>query len=245
MVAKSFQTLPIIGEPYTLNGRQYVTVATKSGERRVRWYSEDEYYRMYPDETPAKKTTKSLKEVLGFAKGYISLFKGDVDEDRDEFIHSDSIRYNRLFGWYCPSECDLPENVPDHLTIIFLSWDDIAVDDDTLLGEQTVRRVIEGVLFQPSESEHQGAIGDKISVKATVKKVTPIDGMYGRTYFHVFHDEKGNAYTWNTKTQSLTQGRIVQLSGTISAHDTYRNEKQTKLVRCKINDVQLLGDQTR
>ena len=231
MVAKSFQVLPLIGEPYTLNGRQYIKVATKSGERQVRWYSEDEYYRMYPDETPKTKKTRSLKEVLGFEKGYISLITDDIDDDH-ELVHSPAVRYNRLFGWFCPSDCELPDGV----NAVSLSWDDIAVDEDTLLGEQTVRRVVEGSRFQPSGSQHQGAIGDKIEVRVVVKKVTPIDGMYGRTYFHVFHDENGNAYTWNTKTQSLTQGRTITLTGTVSAHDTYRNENQPKLVRCKIND---------
>ena len=51
MVAKSFQSLRQIGEPYTKNGRQYVKVEKKSGgEREVRWYTEAEYAKMYPDE---------------------------------------------------------------------------------------------------------------------------------------------------------------------------------------------------
>ena len=228
MVAKSYQSLQQIGEPYTRSGRQYIKVATKSGEKEVRWYSEDEYYRMYPDETPKNKKILSLKEVLGFEKGYITLFKGEIDENESNFIHSPDVRYNRLFGWYCPSGRDIPSSLPDDITTVSLSWDDIAIDEDTLLAEASVRRVVEGILFQPSGSEHQGEIGDKISVQAIVKKVMPIDGMYGRTYFHVFHDLQGNVYTWNTKTQCLTQGKNINLVGTVSAHDIYRNEKQTK-----------------
>lgn len=236
MVAKSYQSLQMIGEPYTQNGKQYIKVAAKSGEKAVRWYSDDEYYRMYPDEVPTKNKVRSLKEVLGFEKGYITLFQGEVNESEDVFIHSPNARYNRLFGWYCPSECDLPEGIPSHLTIVRLQWDDIAVDDDTLLGEKQVRRVVEGLLFQPSGSQHQGAIGDKLTVTVTVKRVMPIDGMYGRTYFHVFEDATGNVYTWNTKTQSLSQGKTINLQGTVSSHDTFRNENQTKLVRCKVNE---------
>jgi hypothetical protein len=236
MVAKSYQSLQMVGEPFTQNGRQYIKVITKSGtEKTVRWYTDDEYYQMYPEETPKTKKTKSLKEVLGFEKGYITLFKGEYDDD-SEFLHSPSVQYNRLFGWFCPSHCKYPDNIPDDVTLILLNWDDIAVDDDTLLAEQTVRRLVEGSLFQPSESQHQGAIGDKISARVVVKKVMPIDGMYGRTYFHVFHDDLGNVYTWNTKTQNLSQGRVINLTGTVSAHDTYRNENQTKLVRCKVDE---------
>lgn len=235
MVAKSYQNLQQIGEPYTRNGRQYIKVATKSGEKEVRFYSEDEYYRMYPDETPKNKKIKSLKEVLGFEKGYISLFRGEYDEDAD-FLQSSATRYNRLFGWFCPSSSELPNELPDGVTPVVLNWDDIAVDEDTLLAEQVVRRTVEGILFQPSGSEHQGEVGDRVSAQVIVKKVMPIDGMYGRTYFHVFHDLKGNVYTWNTKTQCLTQGKTITLIGTVSAHDVYRNEKQTKLVRCKVDE---------
>ena len=43
MVAKSYQELPIIGEPYVKNNRMYVLVKTKSNrEKEVRWYSDQE-----------------------------------------------------------------------------------------------------------------------------------------------------------------------------------------------------------
>ena len=233
MVAKSYQSLPLIGEPYSKNGRQYIKVKTKSGnEKEVRFYSEEEYYRMYPDETPTVKKLRTLKEVLGFSKGYITLLNVKDLEEEEEYI-PDVARFNRLFGWFVASEDNLPTIIDGRITLDTLYWDDIAVDDDTLLKEEAVRRVVDGLRFQPSTSEHQGAIGDKIEEWVRVKRVMPIDGYFGRTYLHIFEDARGNVYTWNTKTQSMTTDKWIILQGTISAHDEYRGEKQTKLVRCK------------
>ena len=51
MVAKSYQGLEILCEPYELaKGRLYVKVRTKSGaNKEVRWYTEAEYAKMYPE----------------------------------------------------------------------------------------------------------------------------------------------------------------------------------------------------
>jgi hypothetical protein len=233
MVAKTYQSLPLIGEPYTNKGRQYIKVATKRGEKEVRWYSDDEYYRMYPDETPTSKKTRTLKEVLGFEHGFITLLRF-ASEDFDENEIPRVARNNRLFGWHIASEDEVPTVLPPEITIDRLSWDDIAVDDDTLLKEDVVRRVVDGIRFKPSGSQHIGSVGDRIEEWVYVKKVMPIDGYYGRTYLHIFEDVNGNVYTWNTKTAHLTVDRWITLAGTISAHDEYRNEKQTKLVRCKV-----------
>lgn len=237
MVAKSYQSLPLIGEPYLKNGRQYIKVATKSGgTKEVRFYSEEEYYKMYPEETPKTTKIRTLKEVLGFENGYITLFKGNYDDDA-QFLQSSSARYNRLFGWFCASCDELPPDIPDEVILVQLVWEDIAVDEDTLLGEQAVKRIVDGLLFAPSTSKHVGAIGDRITVRAVVKKVISVDGYYGLTYFHIFDGNDGNVYTWNTKTAHLSEGREIELTGTISSHDTYRNECQNKLVRCKTTDV--------
>ena len=232
MVAKSFQSLPIIGEPYTLNGRQYIKVATARGERQVRWYSADEYYRLYPAETPEKKKTRSLKEVLGFERGFITLLRFDENQLNETELPKVA-RNNRLFGWHIASEDKLPSIMAAGISLDTLYWDDIAVDEDTLFKEETVRRVVDGIRFKPSASKHIGSIGDKIEKWVYIKRVMPIDGYYGRTYLHIFEDIENNVYTWNTKTANLTAERWVTLQGTISAHEEYRGEKQTKLVRCK------------
>ena len=49
MVAKSYQSLKQIGEPYYKNGKQYVVVLNENtgNKREVRWYTESEYVKLY------------------------------------------------------------------------------------------------------------------------------------------------------------------------------------------------------
>ena len=49
MVAKSFQNMKQLGEPFNEKGKMYVNVKNeKSGTvRKVRWYTESEYAKMY------------------------------------------------------------------------------------------------------------------------------------------------------------------------------------------------------
>ena len=51
MVAKSYQKMKQLGEPFKDKGKMYVKVITEKGnEKTVRWYSDIEYAKMYPDE---------------------------------------------------------------------------------------------------------------------------------------------------------------------------------------------------
>ena len=73
MVAKSFQGMTLLCEPYESNKKMYVKIRNeKTGtERVVRWYTESEYIKMYPEEKDKiVVTTKAnpQKEVLGFTK---------------------------------------------------------------------------------------------------------------------------------------------------------------------------------
>ena len=74
MVAKSYQTMTQVGEPYESAGKMYVQVKNeKTGNiRQVRWYTEAEYAKMYGEKVEkSPKEFKSQKQVLGFDNGYI------------------------------------------------------------------------------------------------------------------------------------------------------------------------------
>ena len=48
MVAKSYQKLKIVKEPYMANGKMYVQVEMGNGaHKQVRWYSDKEYAKYY------------------------------------------------------------------------------------------------------------------------------------------------------------------------------------------------------
>ena len=103
MVAKSYQALKKLSEPFAESGRMYIMVQLKSGkEKKVRWYTEKEYQRMYPGEkkkTPGKPHGPQ-KKVLGFVEDKIYLIK--------EPIEGYDCRYAKWWGWYIPTPLNNP-----------------------------------------------------------------------------------------------------------------------------------------
>ena len=224
MVAPSFANLERLSEPFEENGKEYILVKTKSGTtRKVRWYEE-----------PMKKI-RPLKEVLGFTKGYITIFKGDTYSLLEWFQES-TARYHKIWGWYFISEEELPE-IPAGLTPIQLKWEDVAfADEDQLRPESQIKEHIDSLMYDPSPSKWQGEIGDRITRYVTVTKVIELpDGYYGPSTFYLFEDEEENEYTWTTAARKLELGETYEIVGTIKSLSKYKGKEQTVLIRCRVN----------
>lgn len=222
--APSFANLERLSEPFEENGKEYILVKTKSGTtRKVRWYEE-----------PMKKI-RPLKEVLGFTKGYITIFKGDTYSLLEWFQES-TARYHKFWGWYFVSDEELPE-IPSGITPIQLKWEDVAfVDEDQLRPESQIKEHIDSLMYDPSPSRWQGEVGDRIDRTLTVIKVTPLeDGYYGPSTFFLFRDEYDNEYCWTTGSKSLDLNATYEVRGTIKALQKYKGKEQTVLTRCRIN----------
>lgn len=224
-VAKSYQKFKIDGEPYKVNNRLYVKLETG---KQVRWYSDAEYNRMYPQE---HQVLRPYSHVLGFIKGYILLVKGDTLSNI-EWLRAAVTRYNRCFGWFLPSECEIPEDTPKDLEWVKLEWEEIS-SNDTLKPELEIRSIVESKIFEQSPSNFVGEVGDTIEVTAIVKKVGNYNGTYGFSYVYTLEDDYKNIFVWFT-TKSLTLGNIYTLKGRVKDHKTYKNEKQTFITRCQI-----------
>lgn len=239
MVAKSFQSLEILDEPHTVSGKPalYVTVRTKTGGTRVvRWYSDKEYAKMYPGEAPAAtQPLRSLKEVLGFEKGYITIFKGNTYEDRDYF-KLNAARYHKLWGWYFISTDELPTDIPEDVTPIQLNWEDISTDDNTLKNDAAITAAVESLIYEPDDSEYQGEIGDKLELVLIVEKAIALDGFYGASTMHIMRDYDGNCYVWTTSARSWEPQTEHHIIGTVKDHRLYKGTKQTVLTRCRSLD---------
>ena len=222
--APSFTNLERLSEPFEENGKEYILVKTKSGTtRKVRWY-----------EGPIKKI-RPLKEVLGFTKGYITIFKGDT-YSLLEWFQKSTARYHKFWGWYFTSEEELPE-IPAGITPIQLKWEDVAfVDEDQLRPESQIKEHIDSLMYDPSPSKWQVEVGDRIDRTLTVIKVTPLeDGYYGPSTFFLFRDEYDNEYCWTTGSKSLDLNATYEVRGTIKALQKYKGKEQTVLTRCRIN----------
>ena len=102
MVAKSYQAYEILTEPYVKNGRKYVDINYKNKTKTVRWYSDAEYAKLYPSMTTSVTPTIDLRDILGFQKGYITIFKGAIAANEHFFEKSNAL-FQVAIGWYVVS----------------------------------------------------------------------------------------------------------------------------------------------
>ena len=231
MVARSYQVYRQVGEPYKKNNRMYVKVEGPNKVlKEVRWYTEDEYRKLYPDE-PMASETRPLKEVLGFDHGFITIFKGDTYAELDWFRESNA-RYNKIFGWYVISAEPLPEDIPAGIEPIKLDWSLVSRPDGKLKEERDIRAVMDGLMYEPSSSEYQGNVGDRLDLQVKVISVTQKETMYGYMSTHIFEDACGNRYMWATTSKTWPAGNDMHIRGTVKEHTTYKNVKTTVLTRC-------------
>lgn len=234
-VAKSFQSMKQITEPYLVSGRMYVKVQNpKTGaERQVRWYTDAEYAKMYPDEAkPAEsKILRTQKSALGFDKGYITIFKGDTYANLEWFQQSIA-RYTRYWGWYIASTDELPDDIPEGVTPVQLLWELVGTEGEVLKPEHLVLKAVENILYDAGTSEYVGTVGERLTLTLAVTATRSIDGYYGHATAHTMEDEDGNVFVWITGAKNWPVGSVKTIKGTIKEHKEFRNVKQTVLTRC-------------
>lgn len=151
MVAKTYQGLPFVGEVYTIGKNSYINVLTKKGfEKRVRWYTIDEYCKMYPDADRKQIMRendpywKPLKHVLMGTTGFVWVLEGDPTPYLEELRASKYIWYNCYFGWHIKGNEDdsIIEATREWFVIHKLEWDEIGIDEDTIRPIEAVRAVV-------------------------------------------------------------------------------------------------------
>ncbi len=233
-VAPSFQNFEMLSEPYAVNGKMYIRVRNpKTGtERQVRWYDESKTPKAAAPKVNAQDAFyKPQKEVLGFTKGYITIFKGDTYAEIDWFRASIA-RYARWWGWYIISTEEIPNDLPVGLETIRLPWELVGDDSGKLLPEAEVQKAVEALIYDEGTSEFVGSINERLEIQITVVRAIDIENDYGHSTMHIMEDNCGNQYVWTTAAKSWSEGSIKTIRGTVKDHRTYRNVKQTILTRC-------------
>ena len=241
MVAKTFQTMTQLGEPYEVNGKSYVQVRNeKTGTvRQVRWYTPSEYRKLYPDsntkapveEKKKDKYYRPLCDVLGFNKGYITIFS-NADEENEYFIACAVARYSTRWGWYIPSEDEVPTDLPEGINKHILNYASVFNNPDTLKPDAEINRAIDSLIYEPSASQFVGTIGERIEIDVMVVNAVKLENQYGLSTLHVFEDTNQNQYVWATSAKSWAIGTAHHIRGTVKAHKSYRGVNQTILQRC-------------
>ena len=235
-VAKSYQSLEILCDPYTLDkGRQYVKVRTKSGEnKQVRWYSDAEYAKLYPEAKTEAAVARPTdrKSVLGFRNGFITIFKGNTF-DYLEWFRSSEARFARPWGWYFTSEIEVPAELPYGITPIKLTWEEVSTND-ILHDEDKIRKYVDTLVYDAQPGDYVGEVGERLSLELLVIDTYAMESNYGSSTMHVMEDADGNAFIWTTSAKTLTPGVNYKVKGTVKDHKTYKGKKQTILTRCNI-----------
>lgn len=240
MVAKSYQGLKILTEPYKSNKRMYVDIETKAGlTKQIRWYSQSEYEKMYPEDKSDKSKDpyyKTQKYVLGFEKGYITIFK-NTKEEHEEWFKQSICRFAKWWGWYVPSDKEVPKDLPLGVEPVKLYWDPMGNEEEQLQKESVIKAHIYNTLYskkESSKSKPQGKEGERIertliieeNIKEENKRFNSI------TYTHYMRDENENLYKWKTAARNWNEGETKTLRGTIKDFEIYKGEVVTVLTRC-------------
>ena len=241
LTAKSYQGLPFVSEPYTLNGKEYIKVRMKNGSiKQVRSYTESEY-RKYNPEVKIIQPAKSRKNILGFGEeGFIWLFKGKTSDAiyaNLDWFKSSPCRYTRSWGWYLPSDIELPTPLPVNIEPIKLMWDEVSFNDQ-LISEEEIHKVVDHMIYDKGNSHFVGKPGERLEFDGVLQKAVISEGYFGISYFYVFFADDEVIYTWSTTSKSLNEGQRYHVRGTLKEHTEYRNQEQNVLTRCSVVEIE-------
>lgn len=217
MVAKSYENLPQVGEPFEESGRMYVLIKTKSGsEKKVRWYTVSEYKKMYPDAVVAAAgPVWNARKGFGFGDlGYITIFKGEISMD-DEYFSKSCARYCVRWGWYIVSEDEVPSDLPSYAEPKKLLWSKVGNADNSLKDDTSVNNAVNELIFDIARHEPVAEPGTRIEVEVTVVSASGFETRYGTSTNHIMKDPDGNTYQWVTTAKSWEVGYTTKLRGTI------------------------------
>ena len=236
-VAKTYQSLEIKGEPFEENKRWYINVVTKQGIKKVRWYSEAEYKRMYPTAVIERNSTMDFnaRKAFGFGDaGYITLYKG---QNVEEWAENDrtNIWYNLTFGYYTPSKFSTPK-ILNGIEPIQLKWEQVQDYEDRMKPHEEIAKLVSDLLGKhiTSGSTYQGQENDWLEKTVTIRENITREDHFGEKHTHFMCDAEGNIYVWETGAKNLEVGMVVKLKMKVKAHKEMNGEKCTVVWYCKI-----------
>lgn len=130
-VAPSFVNYEPVSEPFTKNGKQYITARNLNTgkERDIRIYTDSEFRKQYPNTESKDTGFAMLKHARGFDYGPILVIRNDKPED-ESWLRASVARYAVGVGWYIASEDTFPNNAPAHFKYLLLGWSEVRHNDD-------------------------------------------------------------------------------------------------------------------
>ena len=230
-VAKTYAHMEIQGEPFSENKRMYVNVLAPKGIKKVRWYSDAEYARMYPNEVKDEPEFNAYR-AFGFNDSdYITLYKGrNVEEWAENDRHN--IWNNLIFGYYTPGRLELP-NLSNGIEAVQLTWKQIAAKGNSMKPVEEVQKIVQSLIGMISNSEYQGEEGTWIQKEVVVREKKSRDSRYGEKHTYVLMDAENNTYVWETNTKDYAINVAISLKMKVKEHKEINGEKVTVVWYCK------------
>lgn len=237
-VAKTYANMEISGDPFMENKRMYVNVISPKGLKKVRWYSDAEYRRMYPGEENKNGKRNIMdfnaRHVFGFGDcGWIVLYKGDEDTLKS-FVDAnhEAFRYNCTFGFYTPSRIPIP-TLPTDIIPVQLNWEEVMDHDDRMKPHEVVQKIVAAKLGKLNNSKYQGAVNDWLQKEVKVAKKTSKESHFGTKHTYTLEDAEGNNYVWETGAKDYESGKTVSLKMKVKEHKEIDGNEVTVVWYCK------------
>jgi len=230
-VAKTYAHMEIQGEPFSENKRMYVNVLAPKGIKKVRWYSDAEYARMYPNEVKDEPEFNAYR-AFGFDNSnYITLYKGrNVEEWAENDRHN--IWNNLIFNYYTPGRLELP-NLTEGIEAVQLKWEQVAAKGNTMKPAEEVQKIVQSLIGMVSNSEYQGEKDEWIQKEVVVREKKSRDSRYGEKHTYVLVDAENNTYVWETNTKDYAINVAISLKMKVKEHKEINGEKVTVVWYCK------------
>lgn len=205
-VAKSYENCDCKGEPFKENGKWYILILNKGKEKKVRWYTDAEYAKMYPTAKGGLVSkdimmTFNARHAFGFDEpGYITLYRGDVNKV-EEWAHQTwppLAWYNETFGFFTPSKI-VPMTKPEDTELVRLTWDEVKQDDIHMKSHEEVKRYVDNLLIRTDTSRNNNwEVNEWIEKEVCIKTKETIESSFGKKYTYNMRDSANNTFVWTT-----------------------------------------------
>ncbi len=192
----------------------------------------------------AEKRNAEVLKTWGYHNGSIYVVLGDTYKIKDELKEAGARWGGNVLGWFFSEKP--------------INWETCELDVEKLVWYNNIGEVHKKdfmdykdyVKEQKRELEPQsewvGEAGDKVELELEVVNSfwfefeSPYHYGTSSVCVNKLRDNSGNVFIWKTgrdlKQDADEQG-IVKLKGTIKEHNSYNDEKQTVLTRCRVKNV--------
>lgn len=217
-VAKSYEGCDFKGEPFKENGKLYILIIKNGEEKKVRWYTDAEYARMYPTAKGGLVSadimlTFNARHAFGFDDpGYITLYRGDAEIIKDwaQQEWPPLAWYNETFGFYTPSKIT-PSNYPEGIECVKLTWDEVKQDDIHMKSHEEVKRYVDVLISPHVDKSSKWAVDDWIEKTVTIRTKETNESRFGTKHKYGMVDNEDNLFVWETGAKDYKVDVVVTL----------------------------------